>query len=155
MAVVPRSNVSYTSQLNNVVFILDILRNVQVLPGHLNEMRGELPRKFISIHGDILMPIYEYECTGCHHTFDLLQKLNDAPVKTCPKCSKDQAVRLVSAAGFQLKGTGWYATDFKDKGKSLPKTETKPSTDVKRSTEKKTTEAPQAATSASSKGESD
>ena len=62
------------------------------------------------------MPIYEYECTNCHHQFDLLQKISDAPMKTCPDCSKDTVVRLVSAAGFQLKGTGWYATDFKNKG---------------------------------------
>ncbi len=62
------------------------------------------------------MPIYEYQCSNCHHHFDLIQKMNDEPVKTCPTCSKDTAVRLVSAAGFQLKGTGWYATDFKNKG---------------------------------------
>jgi putative FmdB family regulatory protein len=64
------------------------------------------------------MPIYEYQCTSCHHTFDLLQKINDEPVKQCPKCSESKAVKLVSAAGFQLKGTGWYATDFKNKGKT-------------------------------------
>ena len=64
------------------------------------------------------MPIYEYQCTGCHHTFDVLQKINDEPVKQCPKCSENKAVKLVSAAGFQLKGTGWYATDFKNKGKT-------------------------------------
>ncbi|ETO92933.1 FmdB family zinc ribbon protein [Legionella oakridgensis] len=63
------------------------------------------------------MPIYEYQCTGCHHQFDLMQKIHDEPVKQCPQCSKNTAVRLVSAAGFQLKGTGWYATDFKNKGK--------------------------------------
>ncbi len=70
------------------------------------------------------MPIYEYQCSSCQHAFDLIQKINDEPIKTCPHCSKDSAVRLVSAAGFQLKGTGWYATDFKDKGqpeKSAPK----------------------------------
>ncbi len=64
------------------------------------------------------MPIYEYECTDCHHTFDVLQKLNDEPEKNCPKCFKNTAIRLVSAAGFQLKGSGWYATDFKNKGKA-------------------------------------
>ena len=63
------------------------------------------------------MPIYEYQCADCHHQFDVLQKIHDEPIKQCPQCSKEQAVRLVSAAGFQLKGTGWYATDFKDKGK--------------------------------------
>ena len=64
------------------------------------------------------MPIYEYQCSNCHHTFDLIQKMSDEPVKLCPECSKDTAVRLVSAAGFQLKGTGWYETDFKTKTKS-------------------------------------
>lgn len=67
------------------------------------------------------MPIYEYECTSCHHHFDLIQKINDEPVKICPECSRETVVKLVSAAGFQLKGTGWYATDFKDKGKPAEK----------------------------------
>ena len=52
------------------------------------------------------------------HAFDVLQKMHEEPVKQCPNCFKDSAVRLVSAPGFQLKGTGWYATDFKDKGKA-------------------------------------
>lgn len=70
------------------------------------------------------MPIYEYQCSSCQHKFDCIQKINDEPIKTCPQCSEDTAVRLVSAAGFQLKGTGWYATDFKNKSqpdKSNPK----------------------------------
>ena len=62
------------------------------------------------------MPIYEYQCAGCNHHFDVIQKINDEPIKTCPQCAKDQVIRLVSAAGFQLKGSGWYATDFKTKG---------------------------------------
>jgi putative FmdB family regulatory protein len=67
------------------------------------------------VYGEHLMPIYEYQCASCHHTFDLMQNMNDEHAKLCPECSKETAVRLVSAAGFQLKGTGWYATDFKDK----------------------------------------
>lgn len=63
------------------------------------------------------MPIYEYQCSSCHHAFDVIQKVSDEPVKLCPQCSKETAVKLVSAAGFQLKGTGWYATDFKTKNK--------------------------------------
>ena len=66
------------------------------------------------------MPIYEYQCTQCQHQFDVIQKMNDEPIKLCPNCSQQSVVRLVSAAGFQLKGTGWYATDFKDKGKPKP-----------------------------------
>ncbi|KTC79619.1 Zinc ribbon domain protein [Legionella cherrii] len=61
------------------------------------------------------MPIYEYQCTSCNHHFDLMQKISDEPVKQCPVCYKDTVVKLISAAGFQLKGTGWYATDFKNK----------------------------------------
>lgn len=61
------------------------------------------------------MPIYEYQCTKCHHHVDLLQKLGAPAVTLCPECSNDTLVKLVSAAGFQLKGTGWYATDFKNK----------------------------------------
>jgi len=66
------------------------------------------------------MPIYEYECTNCHHHFDLMRKISDEPVKQCPECHKDTVVKLISAAGFQLKGTGWYATDFKNKGSTAP-----------------------------------
>ena len=62
------------------------------------------------------MPIYEYQCTHCQHQFDVIQKMNEDPIKLCPQCSQQSVVKLVSAAGFQLKGTGWYATDFKDKG---------------------------------------
>jgi len=61
------------------------------------------------------MPIYEYQCTACQHRMELIQKISD-PVQTlCPQCSKETLVKLISAAGFQLKGTGWYATDFKNK----------------------------------------
>ena len=60
------------------------------------------------------MPIYEYKCTACNYAGDFLQKVNDAPKTTCPKCAKEALVRLVSATSFQLKGTGWYATDFKN-----------------------------------------
>jgi putative FmdB family regulatory protein len=69
------------------------------------------------------VPIYEYECKSCHHHFDLMQKIADPPAKQCPQCLEEAVVRLISAAGFQLKGTGWYATDFKNKGKSEPKKE--------------------------------
>lgn len=70
------------------------------------------------------MPIYEYQCTACHHQFDEMQKMTDPAITLCPKCQQETVVKLVSAAGFQLKGTGWYATDFKDKGKPKPATET-------------------------------
>ncbi|MCE0723812.1 MULTISPECIES: FmdB family zinc ribbon protein [Legionella] len=61
------------------------------------------------------MPIYEYQCTSCNHHFDLMQKISDEPVTQCPVCYQNTVVKLISAAGFQLKGSGWYATDFKNK----------------------------------------
>ena len=62
------------------------------------------------------MPIYEYRCSSCGHELEALQKFSDAPLATCPSCHKDALVKKVSAAGFQLKGSGWYATDFKGSG---------------------------------------
>ena len=62
------------------------------------------------------MPIYEYRCRSCGFEKEYLQKLSDAPVTECPNCGKAEMAKLVSAAGFQLKGSGWYATDFKNNG---------------------------------------
>lgn len=59
------------------------------------------------------MPIYEYQCDECHHKLEKLQKISDEPLKTCPACHKQGLTKLVSAAGFRLKGDGWYETDFK------------------------------------------
>ncbi|HVT63221.1 MAG TPA: zinc ribbon domain-containing protein [Legionellaceae bacterium] len=86
------------------------------------------------------MPIYEYQCSHCHHQFDEMQKMSDPPLTTCPKCSKNTAIRLVSAAGFQLKGTGWYVTDFKNKGKQPSTSETPSATESSAPAESKTTE---------------
>ena len=66
------------------------------------------------------MPIYEYRCNACEHKFEALQKFSDAPLVTCPACANDALVKLVSAAGFQLKGSGWYQTDFKSSGSKPP-----------------------------------
>lgn len=63
------------------------------------------------------MPIYEYECRACGQRTDALQKVSDKPLRKCPACGKLQLRRLVSAPAFHLKGTGWYVTDFRDKGK--------------------------------------
>jgi putative FmdB family regulatory protein len=63
------------------------------------------------------MPIYEYRCSTCGFQKEFLQRLNEAPHTKCPECGKRTLKKLVSAAGFQLKGTGWYATDFKNSGK--------------------------------------
>src|SRR5579871_4651377 len=61
------------------------------------------------------MPIYEYQCSLCGHHFDALQKTDDKPLTLCPSCKKEGLIKLVSAPSFQLKGTGWYATDFRNK----------------------------------------
>lgn len=58
------------------------------------------------------MPIYAYRCASCGHARDVLQKISDAPLTVCPACGSQTFAKQVTAAGFQLKGTGWYATDF-------------------------------------------
>ncbi|MAW48653.1 MAG: transcriptional regulator [Gammaproteobacteria bacterium] len=63
------------------------------------------------------MPIYEYQCESCGHQFDIIQKVSDDKLKICPKCNEPKLKKLVTAAGFKLKGTGWYETDFKTKEK--------------------------------------
>jgi len=63
------------------------------------------------------MPIYEYRCEGCGHETEALQKMADAPLVDCPSCNEPRLSKLVSAAGFQLKGTGWYQTDFRGKAR--------------------------------------
>jgi len=67
------------------------------------------------------MPIYEYRCATCGFEKEYLQKVSDPLLTDCPDCGKATFTKLVSAAGFQLKGNGWYATDFKNKGKSPEK----------------------------------
>jgi putative FmdB family regulatory protein len=88
------------------------------------------------------MPIYEYRCSACAHQEEHLQKVSEKPLTKCPACGKKTYKKLLSAAGFQLKGSGWYATDFKSAAKKAPekkadlksdakteaKTETKPET---------------------------
>jgi putative FmdB family regulatory protein len=59
------------------------------------------------------MPIYEYSCQSCGHQFEAIQKINDAALSECPVCSKPELKKMITAAGFHLKGSGWYATDFK------------------------------------------
>ncbi|TXI71019.1 MAG: zinc ribbon domain-containing protein [Limnohabitans sp.] len=59
------------------------------------------------------MPIYAYKCESCGHAKDVLQKISDAPLSECPACGKPTFSKQLTAAGFQLKGSGWYATDFR------------------------------------------
>jgi putative FmdB family regulatory protein len=98
------------------------------------------------------MPIYEYRCTACGFQKEYLQKLSDPKLTVCPECSKETFSKMLTAAGFQLKGSGWYATDFKNTGKpkdsgkssgttaeskTETKTETKAETKVEAKTEAK------------------
>jgi putative FmdB family regulatory protein len=59
------------------------------------------------------MPIYAYKCSSCGHAKDVLQKISDAPLTECPACGEQAFTKQVTAAGFQLKGSGWYVTDFR------------------------------------------
>ena len=63
------------------------------------------------------MPLYEYRCDDCEHEFEALQKMSDEPLVHCPACDEATLRKLVSAAGFRLKGDGWYETDFKSGNK--------------------------------------
>jgi putative FmdB family regulatory protein len=62
------------------------------------------------------MPIYAYKCASCGHAKDVLQKISDAPLSVCPACGQAAFSKQLTAAGFQLKGSGWYATDFRNGG---------------------------------------
>jgi putative FmdB family regulatory protein len=82
------------------------------------------------------MPIYAYICDACGHEQDSLQKLSDPILRVCPVCNAEKYRRKLTAAGFQLKGTGWYVTDFRDSGSKAP---AKPSTEVKSAGDEKPT----------------
>lgn len=86
------------------------------------------------------MPIYEYQCTQCGHRLETMQKMSEAPLTDCPECGKPKLQKLISAAGFQLKGTGWYATDFKNKGKSDTSKKSDSSDSSSKTTESKSTD---------------
>ena len=74
------------------------------------------------------MPIYAYKCSSCGFAKDVLQKISDAPLTQCPECGAEAFSKQLTAPGFQLKGTGWYATDFKNSG-SAPKPAAAPAAD--------------------------
>mgnify|MGYP001823980302 FL=1 len=79
------------------------------------------------------MPIYDFKCTECGHQDDMMRKISDASTMGCPSCKQETFSKMLSAPSFQLNGTGWYATDFKNSSKSP--SQAKPET-------KKTTEEP-------------
>lgn len=66
------------------------------------------------------MPIYEYQCSACGHRLEVIQKFSDAPLTDCPECGQPVLQKMISAPSFQLKGSGWYKTDFKGMGKKKP-----------------------------------
>lgn len=76
------------------------------------------------------MPIYEYQCDACGHQLEMLQKIAEEPARDCPSCQTPHLRRLISAAGFRLKGSGWYETDFKrDKRRNVAGAEKAPGSD--------------------------
>ena len=96
------------------------------------------------------MPIYEYRCEACGHQEEFLQKVSEPQLTECPVCHKLRFTKMLSAAGFHLKGSGWYATDFKSKSTTKPaekKAEEKP--DAK-TADAKTESKPQTKTDAKS-----
>jgi putative FmdB family regulatory protein len=78
------------------------------------------------------MPIYAYKCGSCGHAKDVLQKISDAPLTICPACGAEAFSKQVTAAGFQLKGSGWYVTDFRggSGGSSAPAPATESKSDA-------------------------
>jgi putative FmdB family regulatory protein len=74
------------------------------------------------------VPIYEYECQTCHHRVELIQKVSDAPLAECPKC-KGAVKKIIAPPALQFRGSGWYITDYSDKGK--PKTDAAPAAEKK------------------------
>ena len=85
------------------------------------------------------MPIYEYKCSACGHQEDHLQKLSEPALTKCPACGKKKYAKQLTAAGFQLKGSGWYATDFKSAGKKADATpDAKPEAKADSKSESKT-----------------
>ena len=93
------------------------------------------------------MPIYEYRCASCGFQKEYIQRMNDALLTDCPECKKATFSKMVTAAGFQLKGGGWYVTDFKNGGSNAPsakKTEEKQSDTSSKPDAAKTESAPAA-----------
>jgi len=92
------------------------------------------------------MPIYAYRCSACGHAQDVLQKLSDPVLTTCPACGAEAYAKQVTAAGFQLKGSGWYVTDFRNGNNAAPKADAaKPAGDATPAADKPTADKPAAA----------
>ena len=97
------------------------------------------------------MPLYEYRCSSCGHQQEFLQKWSDAPIVVCTSCGKESFQKMLTAAGFQLKGSGWYATDFKNSG-AKPATKTSVATsEVKSEVKSDATSEPKSESTSESK----
>src|SRR5690606_14652703 len=81
---------------------------------------GRRPCSLDSFAWDVLVPIYAYKCSACGHAQDVLQKMSDPVLTVCPECGASAYEKQVTAAGFQLKGSGWYVTDFRNNGGAKP-----------------------------------
>jgi putative FmdB family regulatory protein len=99
------------------------------------------------------VPIYEYRCDACGHQEDHLQKISEPQLTVCPACGKPTYKKQLSAAGFQLKGSGWYATDFKTTGKKPADKKADSNSEAK--TESKTESKPETKTDSKSDSKSD
>lgn len=86
------------------------------MEGAFKQRRLRYNNRFLNILDccEVFMPIYEYRCNSCGAEKEHLQKISDAPIAVCPVCGSGDYIKRISAAGFQLKGSGWYATDFKN-----------------------------------------
>jgi putative FmdB family regulatory protein len=82
-------------------------------PGYLSRANFRVFLEITPFKALSTMPIYAYKCESCGHTKDALQKISDAPLTVCPQCGAPAFKKQVTAAGFQLKGSGWYVTDFR------------------------------------------
>lgn len=77
------------------------------------------------------MPIYDYQCTSCGHQAEVMRKISAASTESCPSCGAETFSKQLSAPSFQLSGSGWYATDFKNSGKSAPTAKSETSAEKK------------------------
>ncbi len=82
------------------------------------------------------MPIYDYQCTSCHHELEVIQRMSDASLTECPECSESTLQKQVSAPSFRLSGSGWYETDFKDGNKKNLTQKDKPAKEAKKPAKK-------------------
>ena len=88
------------------------------------------------------MPLYEYQCEDCGHRLEALQKMSDDRLVFCPECNEPRLKKLISAAAFQLKGTGWYETDFKNSDKKKPDNKTASNANTESKTDSNTGSTP-------------